>query len=213
MKTIKELTTKTISTATNREAPPSERTIKAARVHSRQLDYVIDFNRFEPDYGFPVDENSLLEVNDIVVGFTGADATSVAIYSPSLRSPEPVTVANNTIAFRPVNREAAVSILAAILYAFDRKVSLRLFEVKALPIPPLTSEQVGKFLELVEIIHSIRVKARLQEKLLRELVPATVYHFNNPPPGGKVITEPDSDLLQSETAAAPDYFDPDWKSC
>jgi hypothetical protein len=180
MKTIKELTIKTISTATNREAPPSERTIKAARVHSRQLDYVIDFDRFEPDYGFPVAENSLLEVNDIVVGFIGADASSVAIYAPSLKSPDPVTIANNTIALRPVDPIAAVSILAGILYAFDRKVSLRSFELKALPISLLSEEKVEKFLALLETIHSIRAKARMQEKLLRELVPATVYSFNNP---------------------------------
>jgi hypothetical protein len=149
----------------------------AVQVRGSMLeDHVIDFARLAPDQRSVVD-NDLLQPNDVVLGFTGREATSVGIYHSAFPSPEPVTLAPFTLAFRALNLAEATAILAGLIYRLQRRPGLELSEIRTMPIILLTDEQVVKFLELIKTTHEMWEKARKREKLMRELIPATIHKF------------------------------------
>jgi hypothetical protein len=155
--------------------------VQAVAVQGAMLvDNVVDFevNKL-PRYREAL-ENDLLQLNDVVIGTPGypRELTAVGIYHSALPCPEPVTLASGTLAFRARNLIEAVSILAALIYRLARRRSpLEFNEVRGMPVELLTEEQVPKFLELLKITHEMHVNARKRQKLMQELVPATVQKF------------------------------------
>jgi hypothetical protein len=176
MPNLSDLTVRFLSPANYRFAPP---TVQAVAVREGMLeDHVIDFARFKPDYR-PVVDNDLLQLNDVVVGLSGREMASVAIYHPQIPCPEPVTLAPFTVAFRTLNLIEAASILAGLIYRLERRRNLQFSEIRVMPITLLTEEQVPKFLALIKTAHEMHTNMRKREKTLRELIPATIHAFLN----------------------------------
>jgi hypothetical protein len=154
--------------------------VRARQVREVMLeDHLIDFSRWQPEHR-PATENDFLQLNDVVVGFHGREMFSVGIYHPLVRSPEPVTLGSFTGAFRAHNLAEAASILAGLIYRLDRPGNphnLELSVLRTLPVSLLTDEQVPQFLALIKTVYDMRKNMREREKLLRELIPATIHKF------------------------------------
>ena len=175
MPKLSDLTVRLLSPANYRFTSPQ--VVQAVRVRVDMLeDNVIDFTRFKPEYLSVVD-NDLLQLNDVVVGLRGWEMASVGLYHPQISSPEPVTLASFTVAFRAHNLAEAASILAGLIYRLDRRANLQFSEIRAMPITLLTDEQVTKFLSLIKTVHEMRTNMRKREKILHELVPAIIHKF------------------------------------
>jgi hypothetical protein len=173
-------------------SPPNYRftseAVKAVQVHPVMLeDNVVDLSRessSNPKYRDALADDFLM-LNDVVIGLdystlNARSMNAVGIYHPTLPPfPEPVTLAPRTMAFRAANLGQAVSILAALIYRIDARMHLGFNEVRAMPVALLTDEQVVKFLDLLKTAHEMRTSMRKRDKLMRELIPATIQKFFN----------------------------------
>jgi hypothetical protein len=157
------------------------RTLDARVVYREMLvDNFIDLGVGEVSHRTAT-QNDTLRANDVVVVKRivsgGHNIEGVAIYFPQGPSPEPLVPTSSFAVFRPANPVESVSILAALIYRLRRKPLLSLAEARDLEIPLLTEKQAATFLELLKNVHKLRVNMRARDRLLDELIPATVHKF------------------------------------
>ena len=166
--------------------PPNYRftdAVQAVQIEKPMLeDFVIDFERSKTPVYRSATANDLLQLNDVVIGvemlgINRMELTAVGLYHPALPTKESVTLGPRTLAFRALNLSEATSILAALIYRLERRSDLLLSAVRQMPVPLLTGEQVGKFLDLIKTTHEMSVNARKRSKLMKELIPATIHKF------------------------------------